>query len=84
MTEAELLRAMREILLVEFEVAEERLRPEARLQEDLDLDSIDAVALAVRLEEVTGVVIDDDLASSIRTLQDVVDGIRQQLERRSA
>jgi len=83
-TEAEVLRTMQEILRREFEVPEESLRPEARLLEDLDLDSIDAVVLAVRLEEATGLVIDDDLASSVRTLQDIVDGIRQQLHRRSA
>jgi acyl carrier protein len=82
-TEAELLRTMREILCQEFEVAEASLRPDARLREDLDLDSLDAVVLATRLEEETGLVIDDDLASSIRTFQDILDGLRPQLQRRS-
>jgi acyl carrier protein len=82
-TEAELLRTMREILCKEFEVAEASLRPDARLREDLDLDSLDAVVLATRLEEETGLVIDDDLASSIRTFQDILDGLRPQLQRRN-
>ncbi len=84
MTEAELLRTMREILCKEFEVAEESLRPEARLHEDLDLDSLDAAVLAVRLEEETGLVVHDDLANSVRTVQDIVDGLRSQLQRRNA
>jgi acyl carrier protein len=36
-----------------FEVPPEKVSLEARLNEDLDLDSIDAVDLAVRLQELT-------------------------------
>ena len=37
-----------------FEVPEEKIRPEARLYEELDLDSIDALDLVVKLQELTG------------------------------
>jgi len=84
MTEAEALHTLREILGAEFELTPESVRAEARLQEDLDLDSLDAVVLAVRLEERTGLVIDDDLVASIRTVRDILDAILQQLPGRGA
>jgi len=63
----------------EFEIPPERLRPDAHLIDDLDLDSIDAIDLAVRLEERLGVSFDEDDLKSLRTLQDVVDLIHERL-----
>ena len=44
-----------EVLQTEFDFAGEVLRLETHLIDELDLDSIDAIDLAVRLEERTGV-----------------------------
>ena len=49
--------------------------PEARLYEDLNLDSIDAVDLIVKLKSFIPRNIDPEVFKSMRTLQDVVDGI---------
>ncbi len=50
---------------------------EARLYEDLDLDSIDAVDLVVRLQEITKKRIKPDQFKSVRTVQDVVDAVEE-------
>lgn len=55
-----------------FEIPPERITQDARLYEDLDLDSIDAVDLIVKLGELTGRKIKPDAFKSVRTVQDVV------------
>jgi len=44
---------------------------EASLQEDLEADSLDAVELAMALEETFGVTIDDDKLSEMKTVGDI-------------
>jgi acyl carrier protein len=56
------------------------LRPEqitmgARLSEDLDLDSSDAVDLVVRLQELTGTRIKPDQFKAVRTVEDIVNAV---------
>jgi acyl carrier protein len=58
-----------------FETPEEAITLEADLQDDLDLDSIDAVDLIVKVQEFTGQKIKPDEFKSVRTVGDVVDRI---------
>lgn len=58
-----------------FEVPEEKITPEARLADDLDLDSIDAIDLIVKLQTMTGRKIKPEEFRSVRTVQDVVDEV---------
>ena len=62
-------------LIEDFELKPEKVVPEARLYEDLNLDSIDAVDLIVTLKSFIPRNIDPDVFKNMRTLQDVVDGI---------
>ena len=62
-----------------FEVPAERITLSARLFEDLDLDSIDAVDLVVKVQEYTGRRIAPADFKSVRTIGDVVDKIHAQL-----
>ena len=62
-----------------FEVPAERITLDARLFEDLDLDSIDAVDLVVKLQEYTGRRIAPAEFKSVRTVGDVVDKIHAQV-----
>lgn len=55
-----------------FEVPAEKIKPEARLYEDLDLDSIDAVDLVVKLQELTGRKLNVEEFKSVRTVGDVL------------
>ena len=50
---------------------------EARLIEDLDLDSIDAVDMAARIQELTGKRVAEDDLVRMRTVGDVVDVIEK-------
>lgn len=68
-----------EILVSEFDLAADQLGPASELAEDLDLDSIDAIDIAVRLEESTGVRVDEDDLKAIRTLEDVVEIVHKAL-----
>ena len=56
-----------------FEIEPQKVTPDARLYEDLDIDSIDAVDLLVRLKEVTGKSVEPEQFKSVRTVQDIVD-----------
>jgi len=62
-----------------FELNPEQITPNARLYDDLDLDSIDAVDLAVRLQELTKKRIRPDQFKAVRTVEDVVDAVEQML-----
>jgi acyl carrier protein len=68
-----------EVLKRQFQFSEDELRPETHLIDDLDLDSIDAIDLSVRLEEKTGLSFKEEDLKSIRTIQDVVDLIDERL-----
>jgi len=57
----------------EFECDPADLRPDSHLIDDLDLDSIDAIDLLVRLEEQTGKGFNDQDLKGLRTISDVVD-----------
>ncbi|MGB2739915.1 MAG: acyl carrier protein [Cognaticolwellia sp.] len=61
-----------EILRDDFEVDEADISLEANLYEDLDLDSIDAVDLVVKLRAITGKKIDPEAFKKVRTVEDVV------------
>ena len=67
------------LLIKLFEIAPEDITPEARLYEDLELDSIDAVDMIVHLQKKTGKKIKPETFKSVRTVQDVVDAVAQLL-----
>ncbi|MBX2809800.1 MAG: acyl carrier protein [Cellvibrionaceae bacterium] len=58
-----------------FDLDEEALVPEAKLYDDLDIDSIDAVDLLIELKKIVGSGIKPDVFKEAKTLQDVVDTI---------
>ena len=58
-----------------FEIDPGRITPEARLNEDLEIDSIDAVDLIDRLRRQTGRKISAESFRSVRTVGDLVDSV---------
>ena len=58
-----------------FEIDAQQVSLQARLYEDLDIDSIDAVDLVVELKSLTGKKIQPEDFKSVRSVQDVVDAI---------
>ena len=71
----ELLERLRGYMVELFEIEPETVTLEARLSEDLDLDSIDAVDLVVKLQELTGNRIKPDEFKSVRTVEDVIERV---------
>ncbi|MEM7021149.1 MAG: acyl carrier protein [Pseudomonadota bacterium] len=62
-----------------FEIPPEQITLDAHLRDDLDLDSIDAVDLIVKLQERTRVRIDPEQFKSVRTVGDVVERVHDAL-----
>jgi acyl carrier protein len=72
-SESEFLIRLRKVLAEEFEIAAEAVVPDANLYEDLDIDSIDAIDLVVRLKEITGKRIPPEKFKNVRTVGDVIE-----------
>ncbi|TDI12224.1 MAG: acyl carrier protein [Acidobacteria bacterium] len=77
-------RQVREVLIRTFNLSREAVTPEATLFQDLDLDSLDAIDLAVKLEIETGLKLAETEFRSIRTVKDVVETIHRKMEARAA
>jgi len=56
-----------------FEIDKAAITPQANLYTDLDIDSIDAVDIVVKLNQLTGKRILPDVFRSVRTVNDVVE-----------
>ena len=76
-TKDEIFNNIQDILVKEFDISADKLKPESLLVEDLDLDSIDAVDLVVRLQKIIGCKVEPDDFKQIRTLQDMVDAVEK-------
>jgi len=60
------------VLRDEFQY-DDAIQLESHLIDDLDLDSIDAIDMTVRLEQKTGLSFKEEELKSLRTIRDVVD-----------
>lgn len=58
-----------------FDHPKDSLTGDVRLYEDLDIDSIDAVDMVVKLKEITGKKITPSDFKDVRTLEDVVNSV---------
>jgi acyl carrier protein len=79
MTREEIYKTLSDVLQDIFEVPAEKITPEAKLFEDLDLDSIDAVELMVKLQNLTGKKMKPEQFKTVRTVGDVVDRVHELL-----
>jgi len=64
-----------------FELDKAKITPQANLYTDLDIDSIDAVDLAVKLKHLTGKRLEPNVFKSVRTVQDIVNALQGLLAR---
>ncbi|MEO5767635.1 MAG: acyl carrier protein [Polyangia bacterium] len=79
MTRDEIYARLRDLLAQRFEVDPERITPTTRLFQDLDLDSIDAIDMAVELQEWTGRRLPEEALRAVRTVDDVVSMVASHL-----
>ena len=75
MTKDQLFTRCVEILHETFDIPTEKIKPESRLFEELDIDSIDAVDLIVRMKPMVGKRLQPEAFKAVRTVQDVVDAL---------
>jgi len=73
MTKETILQKMQDILVSEFEIEPGAVTLEAKLYNDLELDSIDAVDLLVKMKEFIPGRIDPELFKKAVTVADVVE-----------
>jgi len=73
MTKETLFEQLSEILSSEFEIDPAKIKPEAKLYDELEMDSIDAVDLVVKMKEHIPGKIDPAMFKNARTVQDLVD-----------
>lgn len=74
-TKQDILTMLTTLLVDEFELDATLINMDAQLYQDLDLDSIDAVDLVVKLREMTGTKIEPEAFKQVRTVGHVVDEI---------
>jgi acyl carrier protein len=75
MTKDDIFARIVAILQETFDIEASRITPEAKLYDDLDIDSIDAVDLIVQLKPLVGKRLQPEAFKSVRTVQDVVDAL---------
>lgn len=78
-TKEEIYNKLSEILVNDFEISKDLISLEANLFEDLDLDSIDAVDLAVKLQFFTNKKLSPEKFKQIHTVEDVVNAVEELL-----
>jgi len=83
MTRDEIYAQIRNALVTNFEIPEERVTLDARLMDDLELDSIDAIDMAVHIQEMTNARVDEDALRKLRTVGDTVDLVAALLAKKS-
>lgn len=77
MTTLEIENAVKKILSEDFELDVDSINGDTNLFTELDLDSIDAVDLVVKLQQVIGRKVNPEDFKTIRTLNDVVQAIEK-------
>ena len=75
----DLLDSFKDLLEREFDLERDMVNLNARLYEDLDLDSIDAVDLMAWMVKLTGKRLSPDDFKNVRTVGDVIQEIEKQL-----
>jgi acyl carrier protein len=74
-SKADIESQLQHYLVTMFEISPEKITRDARLFEDLDLDSIDAVDLIVKLQDLTGRKFKPEEFKSVRTVGDLIDHV---------
>ena len=84
MTRDEINKMVIDVLREAFDLSAEALIPNAKLYEDLDLDSLDAIDLAVKLKDDMGVTLNEEEMRSLIEFSDLVDLMEKKLNASSS
>lgn len=75
-THGEIFAKIRDLLVELFEVDPAKITLEAQLYQDLEVDSIDAIDLILRLKDYTGKKVKPEDFKHVRTVGDVVNAVQ--------
>lgn len=75
MSKDEIFEILKKALVELFEIDESKVVPEAKIYEDLQIDSIDAIDLVDYVKKNTGYKLMPDDFKNIQTLGDIVDAV---------
>ncbi|MCL2129381.1 MAG: acyl carrier protein [Treponema sp.] len=73
MTKEEIFAEIQNFLVTEFEIDKEKITLESKLYDDLELDSIDAIDLMVKMKEFIQGKIQPDQFKQAVTIQDIIE-----------
>lgn len=79
MTKQEIIEKVNNLLVEEFEIAEDLLSPEASLKSDLEIDSLDFVDIVVLIDRDFGFKPKAEELKTVKTLQDFYDYIESHI-----
>jgi acyl carrier protein len=77
MTEQQILEGLGEIIDEVAGVSPDEVTPDKTFVDDLDIDSLSMVEIAVAAQDKFGVEIPDDQLKDLKTVQDVIDYVRR-------
>ncbi|HVC37055.1 MAG TPA: acyl carrier protein [Gammaproteobacteria bacterium] len=83
MNNQDIFQTLKNTLVEQFALDPAKITPEAQLSEDLDLDSIDAVDMVLKLREITGSKVSPEDFKGVRTVGDVQSVIEKLLTARA-
>ena len=66
---------VKEVIVNTANIDEDKIKLESNLENNLGLDSLDAVELGMALEEEFGLTIEEDKLASFKTVEDIVNFI---------
>ena len=70
---------VKEFLIEDLEIDEDRIKPEARLKEDIGIDSLDFVDIVVIVEKVFGFKIKTEDMAKVKTFNDFCEYIEEKI-----
>lgn len=73
MNREQLIAEVNSVMIEGFELEADQLKPDAKIVDDLELDSLDAIDMLVFLEEKINIKVDAERFRSVRTLNDIYD-----------
>ena len=79
MNRQEIEEKVKNFLIEDLEIDEEKIQPEARLKEDIGIDSLDFVDIVVIVEKVFGFIIKTEDMAQVKTFNDFCDYIEKKI-----
>jgi acyl carrier protein len=73
---------VKNIIVAELRVDPNQLQPNTHLMKDLGADSLDALNIALRLEDAFKIKIPDDAIPNFLTISDIIKGVNEHLNAR--